>query len=159
MSGTKFRMTGCVIISPLLVVELWLGRKFTAVWGRAVATESWHTVSFTLFPATATDLQLQGTKREVRKESNPVFSSRLLLDRIWLTLYVVYSWYHKIPHLKKCQGDRAYILCLCYLFLKRNRKLQLVIKWETRMNNLSLWCRSWNWYRSSTRHAVSHGWD
>lgn len=36
--------------------------------------ESLQTVSFILFPGIATDLQLQETKREVRKESNPVHS-------------------------------------------------------------------------------------
>lgn len=82
-----------------------------------MATESWQTASFTPFPATATGLQLQETKREVRKESNLVFSSRLLLVRMWLTLYVVCSWYHKIPHLN-LTGDRAYILCLCFCSLK-----------------------------------------
>lgn len=39
-----------------------------------VVPESLQTVSFMLFPGTATDLQLQETKREVRKESNAMHS-------------------------------------------------------------------------------------
>lgn len=66
MSGTEFKMTGRVIISGLLKAELWVGSRFKIVWGRTVGTavpESLQTVSFTLFPGTATDLQLQETKR------------------------------------------------------------------------------------------------
>lgn len=77
MSGPEFKMTGRVIISGLLEAELWVRSRFNIVWGRAVATavpESLQTASLMLFPGTATDLQLQETKREVRKEVNPVHS-------------------------------------------------------------------------------------
>lgn len=77
ISGTEFKTTGRVIISGLLEAELWVRSRFKIVWGRTVATavpESLQTVSFILFPGIATDLQLQETKREVRKESNPVHS-------------------------------------------------------------------------------------
>jgi len=70
-------MTGRVVISGLLEAELWVRSKFKTVGGRTVAAavfESLQTVSLMLFPGIATDLQLQETKREVRKESNPVHS-------------------------------------------------------------------------------------
>lgn len=40
----------------------------------SLVPKSLQTVSFMLFPGTATDLQLQETKRDVRKESNPMHS-------------------------------------------------------------------------------------
>lgn len=137
-SGTESNMTGWVIISGLWEAELWVSR-FKIVWGRTVAgPESLQTVSFLLFPGTVTDLQLQETKREVRKDRKP-------------STVKAAAGQNTGSHGMGCtagvvgflRGKRArrtrFTFRVCALCpFKQRWKLQLFIWWETRMDNQGL---------------------
>lgn len=138
-SGTEFNVTVRVIISGLWEAELWVRSRFKMVWGRTVAVpESLQTVSFQLFPGTTTDLQLQETEREVRKDRKPCTVKAAVGQNTGSHGMGCTAGVVGFLRGKRARRTR-FTFCVCAVCpFKQRGKLQLLIWWETRMNNQGL---------------------
>lgn len=138
-SGTEFNMTVWVIISALWEAGLWVTSRFKMVRGRTVAVpEPLQTVSFLLFPGTATDLQLQETKREVRNNRKPCTGKAAVGQNTGSHGMGCAAGAVGFLRGKRARRTR-FTFCVCAVCpFKQRGKLQLFIWWGTRMNNQGL---------------------